>query len=353
MTTRDFEGWPSLLGRLASGSDLSAEQARAGLGSILSGAATDAQIAAFIVGLRIKGETAEEIVGLSEAMLDVAAPLKLLPGTVDIVGTGGSVTLRDRAFNVSTISSIVAASAGATVCKHGNRKASSTSGSVDALEQLGVAVELDGPGVERCVAEAGVGFAFARVFHPAMRFVAGVRSELGIPTVFNILGPLSHPGRVRRQLLGVADRGRMEIIAEVLATRGVDRSLVVHGIDGLDELTTTGHTTVLEIRGNEIERYEVTPRDLGLPLRTVDEVAVGDPAQNAAVARELLAGRPGPHREIVTLNAGAALYVGEVVESIAEGVARAAAAIDSGAAAETLETLVSVSQAAAAAHASR
>lgn len=349
MTTHDFEGWPSLLGRLASGGDLTADEARSGFGAILSGGATDAQIAAFIVGLRMKGETVDEIVGLSDAMLDVAAPLTVPPGTVDIVGTGGSATLRDRAFNVSTISSIVAASAGATVCKHGNRKASSTSGSVDALEQLGVAVELDGRGVERCIAEAGVGFAFARVFHPAMRFVAGVRSELGIPTVFNILGPLSHPGRVRRQLLGVADRARMDVIAEVLAARGVDRSLVVHGIDGLDELTTTGHTTVLEIRGNEIERYEVTPEQLGLPVRTVDEVAVGDPAQNAAVARELLAGRPGPHREIVTLNAGAALYISELVDSIAEGVARAAAAIDSGAASDTLDKLVAASQAAAAA----
>jgi len=347
ITAGEFPGWPALLGHLADHEDLSEQQAQAAMSQILAGSATDAQIAAFIVGLRIKGETAEEILGLSDAMLEVAAPLNLADGTVDIVGTGGSHTLRNRAFNVSTISSIVAAAAGATVCKHGNRKASSTSGSVDVLEQLGVAVELDGPGVERCIAEANVGFAFARVFHPAMRFVAGVRSELGIPTVFNILGPLSHPGRVRRQLLGVADRSRMDIVAEVLAARGVDRALVVHGLDGLDEITTTGHTTVIEIRGHTIERYDVTPTDLGLPVRTVDEVAVGDPAQNAAVARDMLAGKPGAHREIVTLNAGAALYVSDLATSIAEGVAKASEALDSGAAAATLDRLVAASQAAA------
>ena len=346
--TQDFEGWPALLGCLAARQDLSADQAREGFAQILAGTATDAQIAAFIVGLRIKGETADEIIGLSDAMLDAAAPLTLPAGTVDIVGTGGSVTLRNRAFNVSTISSIVAAAAGATVCKHGNRKASSTSGSTDALEQLGVAVELDGDGVEHCIAEAGVGFAFARMFHPAMRFVAGVRGELGIPTVFNILGPLSHPGRVRRQVLGVADRSRMDVIAAALAQRGVDRVLVVHGIDGLDEMTTTGKTAVIEIRGNDMEFYDVTPESSGLPVRTVDEVAVGDPAQNAAVARELLAGNPGPHREIVTLNAGAALYVSDLVPSISDGVAKAAEAIDSGAAATTLERLIAAAASASA-----
>ena len=345
MTTRDFEGWPSLLGRLASGSDLSAEQARAGLGSILSGAATDAQIAAFIVGLRIKGETAEEIVGLSEAMLDVAAPLKLLPGTVDIVGTGGSVTLRDRAFNVSTISSIVAASAGATVCKHGNRKASSTSGSVDALEQLGVAVELDGPGVERCVAEAGVGFAFARVFHPAMRFVAGVRSELGIPTVFNLLGPLSHPGRVRRQVIGVADPAQAPLVAEVFARRGAPRAMVVHGSDGLDELTLSGPSTIHEVRDGRIQVHEVHPSDVGLTPVKVEDLGVGAPEQNAAVVREILGGGGGPRREVVELNAAAGLVVGGLVEDLRDGIELARQSIESGAALACLDRLVEVSNA--------
>ncbi|MFN8053654.1 MAG: anthranilate phosphoribosyltransferase [Acidimicrobiales bacterium] len=339
----DFEGWPLVLGRLAAHADLTAEEAHGALGQILAGTATDAQIAAFIVALRMKGETAEEITGLVAAMVEVAAPLHLPAGTVDIVGTGGSPTLRDRAFNVSTVACIVAAAAGAVVCKHGNRKASSTSGSTDLLEALGVAVDLDGPGVERCVADAGVGFCFARMFHPAMRFVGPTRGELGIPTVFNILGPLSHPGDVRRQVLGVADPARVDVIAEVLRQRGMERAMVVHGFDGLDELTTTDRTLVIDIVDGALTRSELDPGDVGLERRTIDEIAVGDPESNAEVARRVLAGEPGAHRDIVVLNAAAGLLVAGLADELGEGVHLAETAIDDGRASATLDRLIAAS----------
>lgn len=340
-----FAGWPVVLGRIAARADLTTDEAAAALGRVLAGEASDAQIAAFIVGLRIKGETAEEIVGLVEAMLEAAAPLHLPDGTVDIVGTGGSPTLRHRAFNVSTVACIVAAGAGATVCKHGNRKASSTSGSTDLLEALGVAVDLDGPAVERCLEAAGVGFCFARMFHPAMRHVAGVRAEVGIPTVFNILGPLSHPGAVRRQVLGVADPTRVDVIAEVLRQRGMERAWVVHGHDGLDELTTTDVSTVIEVVEGTTRRFELDPAAVGLERRQVDDIAVGDPAENAEVARRVLAGERGAHRDIVVLNAAAGLVVGGHVVDLAEGVEAAAASIDDGRAAAVLERLAAASHA--------
>lgn len=340
-----FEGWTKVLGRLAAGADLTAAESRAALAQVLDGGATPAQLAAFIVALRLKGETAEEITGLVEAMVAVAAPLRLPDGAIDIVGTGGSPTLRDRAFNVSTVASIVAAAAGATVCKHGNRMASSTSGSTDLLEQLGVAVDLDGAAVERCIAEAGVGFCFARMFHPAMRHVGPTRSELGIPTVFNILGPLSHPGGVRRQVLGVSDPARVDVIAEVLRQRGMERAMVVHGHDGLDELTTTDRTLVIDIVDGEVSRREIDPADVGLERRTVDDIAVGDPAANAEVARRVLAGELSAHRDIVVLNAAAGLVVADIAGDLPDGVILAAAAIDDGRAAATLDRLVAASNA--------
>ena len=339
----EFEGWPVVLGRLVNHADLTAPEATAAMGEILAGCASPAQAAAFIVGLRLKGETAEEIVGLVEAMLAVSAPLDLPDDTIDIVGTGGSAALGKRAFNVSTIACIVAAAAGATVCKHGNRKASSTSGSTDMLEALGVAVDLDGPGVERCVREAGVGFCFARMFHPAMRHVGAVRSELGIPTVFNILGPLSHPGRVRRQVLGVADPNRVDVMAEVLRQRGMDKAFVVHGHDGLDELTTTDTSTLITIEGSTVMRREFDPAEVGLERRTLDDIAVGDPAQNALVARRVLAGEEGAHRDLVILNAAAGLVVADVAADLADGVELAAAAIDGGEAGSVLERLINAS----------
>lgn len=339
--------WPGVLGALCRGQDLDEAVARGALERILDGEATDAQIAAFIVALRVKGETPEEVSGLVGAMLDHAAPLELPDpaSVVDIVGTGGATPLQGRAFNVSTMASIVAAAAGATVCKHGNRKASSTSGSTDLLEALGVEVDLDGVGVARCVAEAGVGFAFARMFHPAMRYVAGVRTEVGVPTVFNVLGPLSHPGRVGRQVVGVSDPRLLDLVPAVLARRGIVHAWVVHGGDGLDEITTTDATRVVEVRGGELRPFEVTPESVGLVRSTLDDIAVGDPMQNAEAARHVLEGRPGAVRDMVVLNAAAALVVAAAAGSLAEGVERAAAVIDSGEAARTLGELVAVSRA--------
>jgi anthranilate phosphoribosyltransferase len=344
----EIGAWPGVLRSLCAREPLEAQVCRGALERILDGEATQAQISAFIVGLRIKGETPEEVSGLVDAMLDAAAPL-VLPdpaGTVDIVGTGGSAALRGRAFNVSTMASLVAAAAGATVCKHGNRKASSTSGSTDLLEALGVEVDLDGPGVARCVEEAGVGFAFARMFHPAMRHAAPVRAELGVPTVFNVLGPLSHPGRVGRQVLGVADPTLVDLVAGVLARRGAVHAWVVHGGDGLDELTTTTSTTVVEVRnGVEEARFEVHPGDVGLPVAAIDDLGVGDPDANASAADSILAGEAGPLRDMVVLNAAAGLVVSGRAADLHAGVEAAADALDSGAAARTLGRLVAVSRA--------
>lgn len=346
----EIGAWPGLLRELMAGRDLDSSVTRTALERILAGEATDAQISAFIVALRMKGESADEVVGLVAAMLDAAAPLELDdPGrTIDLVGTGGSSALGGRAFNVSTMASVVAAAAGATVCKHGNRKASSASGSTDLLEALGVEVELDGNAVAACVREAGVGFAFARMFHPSMRHVAPVRTELGVPTVFNVLGPLSHPGRVTRQVLGVSDPRLMDLVPEVLQRRGMDHAWVVHGSDGLDELTTTGSTRVTVVRGGELTSFDVSPEDVGIRRSTLEEIAVGGPEENAAAARDVLEGRAGPVRDMVVLNAAAGLVVAELADDLAAGVARAGAAIDDGGALRVLAELVAVSRAATA-----
>jgi anthranilate phosphoribosyltransferase len=344
-------GWRELLGALTSGRDLTAEQSGAAMGAILAGESTDAQIAAFIVALRMKGETVDEVSGMVDAMLAAAAPITLPegPDPVDIVGTGGAPTRRAHALNVSTMATLVAAGAGARVVKHGNRRASSTSGSADLLEALGVVLELDGPGVARCVAESGVGFCFARTFHPAMRHAGPVRAELGVPTVFNYLGPLSNPAGVQRQVIGVSDPRVAPTVVGVLASRGAPRAMVVTGHDGMDELTTTGPSTVHELRDGEVRTRSFDPSEVGIEAVTIEAVAGGDPEANAAIAHRVLGGEVGPHRDIVTLNAAAALFVAGVADDLAEGVERARASIDSGAAGATLERLVSASQAAGAA----
>ncbi len=341
--------WPDVLGHIVAGDDLSAEQARAVLAEVLAGNATSAQIGGLLTALRAKGESPEEVAGMVGAMWDEALPLDLVDpeNTLDLVGTGGSTVLRKGAFNVSTMSSVVAAAAGATVCKHGNRKASSTSGSTDLLEALDVEVELDGPGVVSCVREAGVGFAFARMFHPAMRHAGPVRAELGIPTVFNLLGPLSHPGRVGRQVIGVADPGRLELVAAAVAERGTVHSWVLHGHGGLDELTTTGTTTVIDVVGNaEIGRFEITPEELGLDRVDADAISVGDPAANASAAKSLFEGEGGPVADMVALNAAAGLVVSDLAVDLASGLDVAREALSSGAAEMTLGRLVEASRAA-------
>lgn len=340
--------WPGVLEQLCERGELSPDVARAALANILAGEATPAQIAGFVLALRTKGETPQEVAGFVDAMLSAAAPLPLPEphNTLDLVGTGGSSTLSGGAFNVSTMASVVAAAAGATVCKHGNRKASSTSGSTDLLEALDVEVELDGDGVAVCVRDANVGFAFARMFHPAMRHAAPVRAELGVPTVFNLLGPLSHPARVGHQVIGVANPDRVDLVAASLAARGTNRSWVVHGHDGLDEVTTTAPTTVVEVVGNEeVRRFELDPTTAGIPMASVEDITVGDPSHNAAAANEMLEGAGGPIRDMVVLNAAAGLVVAGIAGDLAGGVDAASDAIDSGRAATTLGKLVAASRA--------
>ncbi|MGY6500254.1 MAG: anthranilate phosphoribosyltransferase [Acidimicrobiales bacterium] len=333
-------GWTSVLGALADGRDLTADQTHAALVDILSGGASDARIAGFIVALRLKGETVDEVTGMVDAMLDASEPLPIDIDPVDIVGTGGSASRRVHALNVSTMASFVAAGAGATVCKHGNRRASSTSGAFDLLDELGVVVDLHGDEVATCVREVGLGFAFARSFHPAMRFAGPVRAELGIPTVMNLLGPLSHPARTRRQVIGVGDPRSIDLVAGVLAARGAERSLVAHGHDGLDELTVTGPTDIRWVRDGEVVAETLDPVSLGLPHRTPDQLAGGSPATNADIARRVFAGEAGPVRDIVVLNAAAGLWVGGQADTLAHGIELAGAAIDDGRVSQTLERLV-------------
>ncbi|HZM30788.1 MAG TPA: anthranilate phosphoribosyltransferase [Acidimicrobiales bacterium] len=337
-----FAGWPSVLGTLSGGADLSGEQARAVMAEILDGAATPAQIAGFIVALRMKGETVEELTGMVEAMLGAADRVTLDPGidAVDIVGTGGD---RAHTINVSTLSALVVAGAGGKVCKHGNRAASSSTGAADVLEALGVRIDCGPALVARCVAEAGMGFCFAPRFHPAMRHVGPSRRELGIPTAFNFLGPLANPAGVRRLMIGVADPSMAERMVGVLAARGSERVLVVHGDDGLDELTIATTSQVVELRDGRIRTYTIDPGELGLTLAPGESVVGGDPATNATLTRAVLSGEPGPHRDIVSLNAAAGLVAAGMADDLHQGLDAARASLDDGAAAAALDRLVAVS----------
>jgi anthranilate phosphoribosyltransferase len=340
MSTLDTHGgWAGILGTLAAGNDVSAEVTRAVLGTILAGEATDAQIAAFIVALRQKGETVDELTGLQGAMIDAATALDVPDGTIDIVGVGGAAHRRSHALNVSTMASFVAAAAGATVCKHGNRKASSTSGAFDLLELLDIDIDIAPEVLAAQVREHGLGFAFARTFHPAMRHVGPVRAELGIPTVFNILGPLSHPGKLTRQVIGVADWAMAERMLGVFAATGSIRTLIVHGDGGLDELSTTGPSKILSLDNGEIAEMTVDPQALGFAPATADDLIGGDAAANAAIAHRVFAGEAGPKRDIVVLNAAAGLVAAGLADDLARGVEAAAAAIDDGGAAAKLAAI--------------
>lgn len=346
-TIDDHGGWPSLLGALLDRTHLTSEQARAAMNTILRGDATPAQLIGFVVALRAKGETPGELAGLLDAVLEHAdiVPLgdELRDTAVDIVGTGGD---HSHSINVSTMAAIVVAGAGIPVCKHGARAASSKCGTADVLEALGVAIEQNPEGVAECVRTAGIGFCLATSFHPAFRFAGPSRREIGIPTVFNLLGPMANPGRVRRQVIGVANASFAERMIETLRSHGSTYAWVVHG-GGLDELTTTGSSDVIELCDGEISHFRIDATEFGLPRVDTSALAGGDPAENAAVVRRVLAGDRGPHRDIVVLNAGAGLVVGGGVADLAEGIARASDAIDSGAAAATLDRFVAVSQAVA------
>ena len=341
-------GWPVTLGHLMEGRALTREHAHATMAEVLDGAATPAQIAAFIVALRMKGETVEELTGMVDAMLEASTRVDIdTEGpVVDLVGTGGD---RAHTINVSTISALVVAGAGGKVCKHGGQAASSACGSADLLEELGVAIMLGPLGVARCVQEAGIGFCFAPRYHPAMRHAGPSRRDLGIPTAFNILGPLSNPGRVKRYLIGVADERMAERMAGVLHANGAVRALIVHGGDGLDELTTTGPSTVVELHHGDVTSWTVDPQDLGLPRADREDLVGGDAHVNADLARRVLAGEHGPHRDIITLNAGAALMAAGLADDLPAGVAAARTSLDSGAAVAALNRLVELSQEEAAA----
>ena len=344
MTLDDIGGWPAVLGRLMQRQDLSGEEAAAALGEILDGRASPALTAAFMVGLRMKGETVEEMCGLVQALLDHAEPIPV-PAAVELIDTCGTGGDRSHSINVSTISAFVVAGAGVAVCKHGNRAQSSAAGSADVLEALGVRVDLDAAGVARCIDEAGMGFCFAVRFHPAMRHAGPVRRELGVPTVFNFLGPLANPARPRRQVVGVSDPAMAEKMLVVLGERGATRAMVVYGHDGLDELTTTTTSTVLELQDGEVRRYEVDAAALGLSPATAADLRGGDAATNALLARRVLEGDAGPHRDLVLLNAAAALTVAGVAADLTEGLDLAGASIDEGRALAVLERLVVASQA--------
>ncbi|HUR78496.1 MAG TPA: anthranilate phosphoribosyltransferase [Acidimicrobiales bacterium] len=343
MTTESAQ-WPELFDLLADGVDLTLDQTQAAFGAILAGEATPAQIGALLLGLQFNGITADELTGVVRALRAACDGFTVGDDVIDTCGTGGSLQRRAAAFNVSTLASFVVAGAGGKVAKHGNRKASATSGSADLLEALGVQVDLDGAAVARCVKESGVGFMLAPRFHPGMRHAGPVRRELGIRTVFNFAGPLANPAGVKRQVVGVADGSMASTVARVLMANGAEAAMVVFGHDGLDELTVTGPSTVLEIRDGFVVEHLIDPETLGLKVQKRAPEG-GDTDANAALARKVLSGEAGSHRDIVVLNAAAGLVVAGVVDDIADGVLCAIEAIDSGKAAATLEALVRASNA--------
>ena len=337
--------WPDVLTTLVRHEDLSAEQTAWAMGEILSGAASPVQIAGFAVALRSKGETVAEMQGLVDAMYEHATPLEVPGRTLDVVGTGG-----DRSFsvNISTMAAIVAAGAGATVVKHGNRSASSKAGSADVLELLGIRLDLPAADVRRVADEAGITFCFAAAFHPALRHAAVARSELGIGTTFNFLGPIANPAKPAAQAIGCADTRMAPVMAGVFARRAVD-AWVFRGDDGLDELTTTTTSTVWSVHDGDATASVLDPAALGLAPATAADLRGGDAAHNADVVRRLLGGEKGPVRDAVVLNAGAALAVheastGTVEERIAAGMARAEAALDAGRAEAALDRWIAAAQ---------
>lgn len=336
--------WPAVLGSLIAGRDLAAEDTAWVMDRVLSGDATPAQIAGFLVALRAKGETPAEIAGLAQAMLAHAHRFSVPGRAVDVVGTGGD---QANTVNISTMAAVVVAAAGVPVVKHGNRAASSSSGAADVLEALGVVIDLPPDAVAACVGEVGIGFCFAPVFHPAMRHAGPVRRELGIPTAMNILGPLTNPAQPAAGLIGCANPRLAPVIAEVLAGRGWS-SLVVRGDDGLDELTTTTTSAVWVAGGGEVRTERVDPAALGIPLAGREDLRGGDAAANAGVARAVLGGATGPVRDAVLLNAAGALAAfdgppADLTAALTAGLGRAARAIDSGAATELLDRWVETS----------
>jgi anthranilate phosphoribosyltransferase len=324
---------------VAAGAHLTADHASAVLDEVMEGRASDVQAAAFLIALRAKGETVPELIGLAQTMRRLSASVSSgTEGLVDTAGTGGGPST----FNISTAAAIVAAGAGCKVAKHGNRSNTSRSGSADLLEALGVNIELGPDGVARCIGEVGFGFMFAPRHHAAMKHVVGVRRELGVRTIFNFLGPLTNPAGADRQLLGVADRRYQETIAEALAGLGSERALVVNADDGVDEISVAGPTRVIEVAGGGTEEWFIEPDTYGIELADLDSISGGEPEANAEVVRRVLAGEPGPARDVVSLNAAAAILAADAAIDLEGGIDRAQTAIDSGAAAEVLERLIAL-----------
>ncbi len=333
--------WPEVLGKLSAGVDLGRSESRAALDHIMSGQSTAAQTSAFIVALRIKGETTEEMAGLVETMRSVSVRVDIGEPVVDTAGTGGD---RSGTFNISTTAALVAAGAGARVAKHGNRSASSKCGSADVLEALGVGIDLAPERTAEMVRQAGFGFFFAPRYHPAMRYVVPIRKELGIPTVFNFLGPLTNPAGATRQLIGVYDRRMAERMIGVLASLGTERALIIHADDGLDEISVSGPTRGYELSGDEVVPVVFNPGDFGVELSDISALVGGDAATNARMLRSVLAGEPGARRDAAVANASAALMMAGLADTPMKGARLAARSIDSGAAEGVLDRVIALSR---------
>ncbi|MDA1139477.1 MAG: anthranilate phosphoribosyltransferase [Planctomycetota bacterium] len=328
--------------KLIDGHDLSTEEATAAMNTIMEGKATDAQIAGFLVALRLKGETVSEITGCATVMREKATRVNAGDGiSVDTCGTGGDVS---HTFNISTAAAFIVAGAGIKVAKHGNRSVSSKSGSADVLATLGVNLDADVPTVERCIAEANIGFLFAPKMHAAMKYAIGPRRELGVRTIFNVLGPLTNPAGAKHQVIGVFDKSLTERLANVLGELGSTHALVVHGLEGLDEVSTTGPTQVSELKDGETSTYEITPEQFGIKRVPLARLQVEDAEQSAELIRTLLDGETGPAADIACMNAGAAIYAADQAVDLAGGLAAARESVASGAAKNALAKLVEVSQ---------
>ena len=344
-TSPQFIGWPALLTQLLDGQDMTPAVAESAISEILRGDATPSQMTAFVVALKSKGESAAELEGMLHAVRSAGNRVHLdesvAARAIDIVGTGGD---KSYSVNVSTMAALVVAGAGVPVCKHGNRAASSKCGAADILEAAGVAVELDPQGVEDCIERTGFGFCLAARFHPAFRYTAPSRREIGIPTVFNLLGPMANPAPISNMLVGVAFPSVMDRMAEALQSRGVTSAWVVHGHGGLDELAVSGPNTVFALKDGAVEKFEIDAKDHGIARSTVDDVRGGDAAENLAIMQRMLGGAKGPVRDIVVFNAACAMFVSGLVGDLRDGLDRAAASIDSGAAGDVLANVARVSR---------
>lgn len=338
-----MEKFRALIGKVATGATLSQEEAAHAFDKMMSGEATPSQMGAFLMALRVRGETVDEIAGAVSVMRAKMTTVDAPAGAVDVVGTGGDAA---GSYNISTCASFIVAGAGVPVAKHGNRALSSKSGAADVLAALGVNIELRPEGIAKCIKEAGIGFMFAPSHHPAMKHVGPTRVELGTRTIFNLLGPLSNPAGVKRQMLGVFARHWVEPLAKVLATLGSEKAWVVHGSDGLDEITTTGTTHVAELANGKIRTFDISPADAGLKESTPNDLKGGEASHNAEALRAVLDGKAGPFRDVAVFNAAATLIVADKADNLKDAAALAAKSIDSGAAKARLEKLVAVSKSA-------